>query len=671
MATKSTAAAAPTSNPPTRRLTATIDAMPGVLSPRIEANLRARNLRTVNLPTTNGIDAIPARRGPSVAILSAEALPASPDEAASLIQSFHAARFQIILVGAAEEAVEARIAEVVDAWLPSATDEMPLITAIKSALRTAALRSQFEQVQEDLVEKEAETQSLYDISRALGAEKDLSKLEELIIQQCRRLTNSDAGTLYLLDLDAEGNPILRFEISHNDTLGPTYAKFTMPLTERSISGYVGIHGTDLNLPDVYQLQPEMNPGTPYTFSPDFDKRMGYRTKSMLVVPLRNFEKEIVGVVQLINKKHGHRKLATPEITDRFVVPYLEHDEQVLDSFAGQAAMALDNRQLLDSIEKLFEGFVRASVTAIEARDPTTSGHSARVAELTVAIGESINQIAVGKWKPQHFSDQQLREMRYAGLLHDFGKIGVREHVLVKAKKLYDPELELLKMRFAYSRKTMEANHNRKQLQYALEHGRDGFLAALTEFDAEFERLAGSLDDDLATLIQSNEPTVLEEAAAERLTDIGARIYQDPEGGERPILSGDELIDLSIRRGTLTEPERQEINSHVSHTFRFLSIMPWTRQLKDVPAIAGAHHEKLDGTGYPRGLDASTIPLQSKMMAISDVFDALTASDRLYKRAVPVPKALDILIDMAGNHLDKDIIDVFIETKVYEIGHKPE
>ena len=651
--------------PPTRRLNATIAAMPGVLSPRIEANLRARNLTVTALPAIKENARLPVRHGPSVAIVSTAALPPDEEDASAIIGALRAAKFEIIMVGPAPSGMDEWLAERVGAWLPALPEEMALVTAIQSALRTAALRGEFEEMQGELENKEAETQSLYDISRALGAEKDLNKLEDLILGQCRRLTNSDGGTLYIVDMDAERQPILRFEVSHSDTLGPAYSRFTMPMTEKTISGYVGIHGTFLNLPDVYQIPSE----APYSFSSDFDKRMGYHTKSMLVIPLRNYEKEIVGVVQLLNKKKGRRKLKTAEITEQLVVPFNEHDEQVLDSFAGQAAMALDNRLLVDSIEKLFEGFVRASVGAIEARDPATSGHSNRVAELTVGIGESINRINAGKFKTMHFSDNQLREIRYAGLLHDFGKIGVREHVLVKAKKLYDWQLEIMKLRFAYARKTVEADHNRRQLEYALEHGRDEFLKSLAKFDAEFEREAGLLDEDVRTIIQVNEPTVLEEDSAHRLLDIGKRRYRDIVGSEQPLVDEGEMVALSIRRGSLTEEERQEINSHVSHTFRFLSIMPWTRQMKDVPEIAGAHHEKLDGTGYPNRLNAETIPFQSKMMAVSDVYDALTAADRPYKRAVPIPKALDILVDMAGPHLDPDVLDVFIQTKVYEIGRK--
>lgn len=621
-------------------------------------------MSSLALPSAGG--SLPPRAGPSVAILAAESLPPDATEAVAILDKLTAARFQVVMVGTSADGMADGITRRADAWLPSPPEEIPLITAIQSALRTAALRQELEQARDELSEKEIETQSLYEIGHALSAEKDIQKLEGLIIQRCRQLTRADAGTLYLLDEDAEKNRILRFEISHNDTLGPTYARFTMPLTEQSISGYVGLTGNPVNLPDVYEL-PE---GTPYSFNRSFDDRMGYRTKSMLVVPMLNHEGVIIGVIQLLNRKRTNRKLRTREIAERVVVPFTKRDEQVLSSFAGQAAVALDNRLLLESIETMFEGFVRASVTAIEARDPTTSGHSERVGELTVGIAAAINEIGVGKWKKVRFSDQQITEIRYAGLLHDFGKIGVRENVLVKSKKLYDWQLELVRYRFGMLRKGLEAEHARKQLEYALEHGREAFMEMLAEMDAEFEREVGTLDEDLAMVVGANEPTVLAEEGSARLLDIGGRQYHDLDGSEKPLLDENELIALSVKRGSLTEAERKEIESHVAHTYKFLSIMPWTRHLKGVPLIAGAHHEKLDGTGYPRGLKADEIPVQSKMMTISDIYDALTASDRPYKRAVPIPKALDILVDeVRVGHVDKELLDVFIEKKVYEIAHK--
>jgi HD-GYP domain-containing protein (c-di-GMP phosphodiesterase class II) len=341
---------------------------------------------------------------------------------------------------------------------------------------------------------------------------------------------------------------------------------------------------------------------------------------------------------------------------------------VLDAFAGQAAVALNNQLLLANIEGLFEGFVRASITAIEARDPTTSGHSERVAELTVGIALAVNEIDVGRWKSSYFDPTQIREIRYAGLLHDFGKIGVRENVLVKAKKLYDHELEVIRLRFGYVRKALEAEHSRKKLALALEGDHQAFLAALGPIDAEYSHRLSQLDAYLAAVQSANEPTILAEDAADLLEEIARQSYIDAEGNQLPLLGNPELLALSVRRGSLTEEERVEIESHVSHTFRFLSLMPWTRQFKQLPLIAGAHHERLDGTGYPHQLTADEIPLQSKMMAIADIYDALTASDRPYKKAVPVERALDILNQEAKvNHIDTELLDIFIKRRVFDIA----
>jgi HD-GYP domain-containing protein (c-di-GMP phosphodiesterase class II) len=566
--------------------------------------------------------------------------------------------------GIADEA-----SETVEAWLPLPLTEMSLVTAIHNAMKAAATRRQLEQVRNELAIKETEADSLYEIGTALSTERDIHKLEDLILRRCRELTKADAGSFYLVDEDAEKNPILVFEVTQNDSIPSTFQRFTMPINDKSASGYVALTGELLHLPDVYDLPPDV----PFHFNRDFDTRSGYRTKSMLVVPMKNHEGTIIGVLQLINhKRRWEDVLRTPEIAERAVTTFPKDADDILASFASQAAVALDNQLLLDSIEKLFEGFVRASVTAIEARDPTTSGHSERVGGLTVGIATTVSDIAVGRWKDVHFGEREIREIRYAGLLHDFGKIGVRENVLVKAKKLYDPQLDNVRLRFAYARKSLEADHNRRQLAYVLEHGREAFLAALASLDADFEREAGGIDEDLALVVATNEPTVLDQEGAARLSSIGEKHYQGIDGDDHTLLDDQELLALSVRRGSLTEGERKEIESHVSHTFRFLSIMPWTRDLKNVPFIAGAHHEKLDGTGYPRGLTSEEIPLQSKMMTIADIYDALTASDRPYKRAVPVPKALDILVDeVRMGHVDQDLLDVFIEKKVYEAVNQGE
>jgi HD-GYP domain-containing protein (c-di-GMP phosphodiesterase class II) len=651
-----------------RRLSATIAVTEGLLPPAIERVLTVRGFHLASLtltrPGKTRIDQRAADRRPPVAIIGAEALASSADEARAAVARLKEAGSPVIVVGRVFQDIANVVSEEADAWLPD-LEELPLLTAIRSALSLITTRGELQRTRDELTLRESEAQSLYEVGTALTTERDINRLQELILRRCRELTSADAGSLYLVDEDAEKRPILRFENSQNDSVESSYQRFTIPISDQSIAGYVALTGEPLNLEDVYELPAD----APYKFNRGFDERMGYRTRSMLVVPLRNHESDVIGVIQLINRKRSFEaKLHAPEDFRRQVRPFPHGAEQVLDSFASQAAIALDNRLLLESIENLFEGFVRASITAIEARDPTTSGHSERVAELTVGIAQSVNSIGVGQWKDVYFSDLALREVRYAGLLHDFGKIGVREAILVKAKKLHDYQLELITLRFAFVRKAMEAEHNRKQLAIALEEGRDAFIAALGPLDGDYQRRVRALDADLTAILSANEPTVLDQDTFGRLVDIKTRLYLDPEGTQKLMLEEPELLALSVKRGSLTEPERKEIESHVSHTFKFLSLMPWTRQLKNVPLIAGAHHEKLDGTGYPWGLKSQEIPIQSKMMTISDIYDALTASDRPYKRAVPTDKALDILhMEKDAGHIDADLLDVFIHRRVYDIA----
>jgi HD-GYP domain-containing protein (c-di-GMP phosphodiesterase class II) len=394
--------------------------------------------------------------------------------------------------------------------------------------------------------------------------------------------------------------------------------------------------------------------------------MGYRTRSLLAVPMRNHEGEIIGVIQLINRKRSFdARLRTPTAADRHVISFTAESERVLDAFAGQAAVVLDNRLLLQNIERLFEGFVRASVTAIEARDPTTSGHSARVAELTVRLANEISTIAVGRWKDVAFNEQQIREIRYAGLLHDFGKIGVRENVLVKARKLYDWQLDLIRLRFAYASKALEADYYRRRLDALLE-GEAATPLDLDAMKASHHRQTHQLDEDLAAIVAANAPDVVDPALVARIAQARQRSYPHADGQDRPLIEEDELFSLSIRAGSLTVPERREIESHVAHTFRFLSLMPWTRPLRQLPLIAGSHHEKLDGSGYPRGLKGDEIPLQSRIMTIADIYDALTAADRPYRPAMPPTQALNILdAEAAAGRVDADLLEVFVQQRVYE------
>jgi HD-GYP domain-containing protein (c-di-GMP phosphodiesterase class II) len=332
--------------------------------------------------------------------------------------------------------------------------------------------------------------------------------------------------------------------------------------------------------------------------------------------------------------------------------------------AAQAAVSLENALLYTEISNVFEGFVKASVEAIESRDPTTSGHSRRVANYTVSLAKIVHDTHSGPFKAAVFTSDDLRELEYASLLHDFGKIGVREKVLVKAKKLYDEDLVKIRTRFDYIAKCIEAEGWAKKCD-ALERGASKEDVARIEQETISRR--SRLEQYYATVTAANEPTVLASGEHAMLEQLAGETFQAIDGSVRTYLDEVEMDSLRIPRGSLTATEFDEIRSHVVHTVRFLSRIPWGKRFRRIPLIAGAHHERLNGTGYPKRLRGEEIPLQSKMMAVSDVYDALTASDRPYKKAVPVERALDILdISVAEGHLDGELVRIFREARVWEM-----
>ncbi|HWO89154.1 MAG TPA: HD domain-containing phosphohydrolase, partial [Gemmatimonadales bacterium] len=346
--------------------------------------------------------------------------------------------------------------------------------------------------------------------------------------------------------------------------------------------------------------------------------------------------------------------------------FSRHTVEIVTALAGQAAVSIENSLLYQNIEHLFEGFVTAAVTAIEQRDPTTFGHSGRVATMTVGLAETVDRAGDGAYRHVSFTPEQIKEIRYAALLHDFGKVGVREQVLVKAKKLYPPDLALIKSRYAFIRRTAEAEYHRKRAEYLANNGREHYDEFLAKLDDEHRRELESLQHFLNTVLSANEPTVLPEGSFEELLQLAEKRYVDIDGVEQAWLTDDEVRFLTIRKGSLDEAERLEIESHVTHTYKFLLQIPWTKELSQIPLIAYGHHEKLNGVGYPRRVTAQEIPIQTRMMTISDIFDALTAADRPYKRAVPLQRALDIMsAEVKEGMLDPELFRLFVEGKVFE------
>jgi HD-GYP domain-containing protein (c-di-GMP phosphodiesterase class II) len=452
-------------------------------------------------------------------------------------------------------------------------------------------------------------------------------------------------------------------LSQNQTIPALpFTEFTVPVDHSSLAGYAAATGEPLVIADVYLLPDDVS----YKQNRSFDEKFGYRTKSMLVIPIRTRRDETIGVLQLINRKRrAEVKLTSAAEIEREVSSYDQRSVELVSALTSQAAVAIENSRLYEDIERLFEGFVTAAVMAIESRDPATSGHSSRVATMSVGLAEAVDRGGEGPYRDVRFTREQLRELRYAGLLHDFGKVGVREQVLVKEKKLYPEDLEIIRHRFAYLMQAADLEFERSRAELLM---RDGARCkeAIEQLRDARRASQSDLRRYLDVIITANEPTVLPEATSDELRDIHRRTYVDFDGAARPLLADHELQFLMIRQGNLDDRERREIESHVTHTYRFLEQIPWTRELKGIPDIAYGHHERLNGQGYPRAVGADEIPVQTRMMTIVDVFDALTATDRPYKRAVPWANALDILqMEANSGLLDGHLLKTFIDARVFE------
>jgi HD-GYP domain-containing protein (c-di-GMP phosphodiesterase class II) len=517
-----------------------------------------------------------------------------------------------------------------------------------------------------------ELEELNRIGIALSETRDVDQLLALILQKARDITAADAGSLYLVERETStsnpqphGAPIrLRFKLTQNDSVQFPFAEQTLPLTDTSMAGHCALHGQVIELADAYRIPKSW----PFRFNSSFDEQTGYRTRSLITLPMKNGRGEVLGVLQLINcKKNPKANLANAAAVRKNVHPFPERAVRMALSLASQAAVAFENSRLYRDIENLFDGFVNAAVKAIEQRDPTTSGHSQRVCDMTVALAEVVDRETKGPYSHLRFSRQQIKELKYAALLHDFGKVGVREEVLVKAKKLYPTQMGRLFDRFDYIRRDTEARIAQQKLDALLTLSKKDAQARMRILDLEAAQLIGELGRFAEFVSKANEPTILPSSDFDLLTDIAKRVYRDPHGAERPYLTSEEVRSLSIPRGSLDTDERRQIESHVVHSFNFLSQIPWTSDFRGIPEIARAHHEKLNGTGYPYGLTADEIPVQAKMMTICDIYDALSASDRPYKRAVPTDRALDILKLCVRDHeVDPELFRLFIEAQIYRL-----
>ena len=569
-----------------------------------------------------------------------------------------------IVVVAFDERIEQAIrSDRVMLTLPETGGLDARLRVLRAAYQLATARINAARAERELARSRNELDQLHRIGMALMTERDPDILLVRILQQARHLTHSDAGSLYLVEPDDEGGKRLRFKLSQNDTLPDLpLVQFTLPINTSSLAGYAAQTGEPLVLADAYAIPED----EPYSFNRSFDERTGYRTKSMLVVPMMDHRSEVVGVLQLLNRKADPAaRINSEDSAQQYVLPYGGRELKLLQSLAGQAAVSIENSQLYAQIEHLFESFVKAAVTAIDQRDPTTAGHSIRVAALTVDIAEAVERGGKGEYSNVTFTRDQMKELRYAAMLHDFGKVGVREEVLVKSKKLPPFLWERVQSRFDLIIRSAEADYHRKRAE--LLAARDDQAASLlVTLEEEFERHVSELKSFHDAVRGANEPTVLPEAAAGILDHIAKRTFTNVQGEPVPFLDVDELHFLKIPKGTLNESERLEIESHVEQTYRFLTQIPWTEDLRNLPIIAYGHHEKLNGKGYPRGVIAKEIPIQTRMMTIADIFDALTASDRPYKRALSAEKALNILqMEAKDGLIDQQLVDILIGAEVYK------
>jgi HD-GYP domain-containing protein (c-di-GMP phosphodiesterase class II) len=565
-------------------------------------------------------------------------------------------RIAVLLVGEWSGAVDPFWSARAHFSLPEAASAEDRVRAVTSLFRLLEEHTLSAKDRRSLAHRTEEIQALVDVGVALAAERDRDQLLEMILSRARALTQADAGSLYLVETATDGREVLKFVRAQNDSVPFEFVERTLPLDDSSIAGFVARTGRALNLPDVRQLPS----GAPYRFDAGFDEKYKYRSRSMLTVPMKTPQGRTIGVLQLLNRQKRSISDATVTAFIRVeVVPFDAANEEVVQSLAAQAAVAEENRRLTENIRRLFEGFVDASVTAIEQRDPTTSGHSERVALLSCRLAELADRQDSGPLAAFHIGREELRELRYAAVLHDFGKVGVREQVLVKARKLPPGRKELIRSRIEQAILSAAADTWEKASKEKWSERRVAEMLA--------ERV-GLLEKAWKIVSRADEPSLLPAEVSAEVGRLKTLLFRDASGAMRPLLEEEELAFLSIPKGSLNERERREIESHVTQTFRFLSKIPWTPDLSRVPDWAYAHHEKLDGSGYPRNLKAPDLPVPVRVLTISDIYDALAARDRPYKKAVPSDRAIEILRgEVRRGVIDSDLLELFIEARVYTVA----
>ena len=503
---------------------------------------------------------------------------------------------------------------------------------------------------------------LTELSVELSSNHDIAVLLEHILRAAQTMTNADGGTLYRINADKSA---LSFYISMNDTLkmyqggknGTPIQLPDLPLKDdlgkpnlSAVAAYAANTGRSVNIPDVYAAQ-----GFNFSGMCKFDETHAYHTQSLLSVPMCDHEGELIGVLQLIN--------AIDPATGK-PCAFSDTDRRFIEALASQAAIAITNQQLIARLEELFESFIKLINMAIDEKSPHTGKHCEHVPELTMMLAQAVHETDTGPFSDFKMSERDRRELWLAGLLHDCGKIVTPVHVVEKGTKLetitdrihlVDTRFEVLK-RDAYIR-ALEAKLDAARI-------RDGVKE--TQIDDRLHDEIAQLNEERTFLRRANIGSeFMQPEHQQRVKDIAKRRWMGADDQEHPLLNDDEIKNLTIRAGTLNDQERQIINNHIVVTIRMLEALPWPKHLKNVPEYAGGHHERMDGKGYPRGLTKEQMSPQARMMAIADIFEALTACDRPYKKGKTLTESLDILGKLAtGGHIDPDLFDIFIRKKVY-------
>lgn len=501
---------------------------------------------------------------------------------------------------------------------------------------------------------------IQEISVDLLKEKDPHNLLELIVTNALRIMVCDSGSLYLRGEEDH----LIFEVAKNSSVNFEFKKFTLPTDNKGVAVYTFNEDRFVNVEDVYKLPEE----SPFKFDKSFDEKSNYRTKSVLTYPLERSDGEVIGVIQLINRKKTLKEKwpSNNEQEIENMPSFNKDDEGLLGSFAALASAAIENSQLHKEVHNLLEGFVRASVNAIEVRDTATCGHSERVAELSCQLALAVDRSCDAHLRHITLNTKDIKELEYASLLHDFGKIGVKEEVLLKSEKLYPIDKLTVESRLRDVAHAGEIRLLRNFIERLHKDQRPPSNFEMKKIESEISKFREETATVWENILKLNKTAILDEQNDELLQHLSQLQYLSYEGSQVPVITEREANFLAITKGSLNDEERQHINSHVSKTYEFLSQIPWTQNFKNVADIAHAHHEKLDGTGYPLKLTEKQIPVQSKIMTIIDIFDALVAMDRPYKKAVPLERALDILgYEVKDGKLDKNLFNVFLEAKIYE------